>query len=105
MQAYELWKNGQGMEFVDLSLDDTLSSCKLMKCLQIALLCVQNNANDRPSMLDVSLMLRNDYDAIKTPQRPAFSCKNEVHQGVEAKFSRDTNSSVNDATITEVVGR
>ncbi|GMN65189.1 hypothetical protein TIFTF001_034243 [Ficus carica] len=103
--AYELWKEGQGMEFVDPSLDDTLSSCKLMKCLQIALLCVQNNANDRPSMLDVSLMLRNDYDAIKIPQRPAFSSKIEVHQGIEAKFSRDTNSSVNDATITEVVGR
>ncbi|XP_021809031.1 serine/threonine-protein kinase BRI1-like 1, partial [Prunus avium] len=48
--AYELWKEGKGMEFMDPSLDDTHSLCKLMRCLQIALLCVQENANDRPSM-------------------------------------------------------
>ncbi|PON78889.1 Tyrosine-protein kinase [Trema orientale] len=42
--AYELWKEGKGMEFMDPSLEDTLSPCKLIKCMQIALLCVQENS-------------------------------------------------------------
>jgi hypothetical protein len=28
------------MEFMDSTLDDTLSSCRLIRCMQIALLCV-----------------------------------------------------------------
>ncbi|KAH7568451.1 hypothetical protein JRO89_XS06G0001300 [Xanthoceras sorbifolium] len=45
--AYKLWKDGKGMaEFMDSSLDDTYSSCKQMRCLQVALLCVQEVPND-----------------------------------------------------------
>lgn len=61
------------MEFMDPILDDTFSPCKLIRCLQIALLCVQENANDRPSMLKVSAMLKNDNVALASPKRPAFA--------------------------------
>ncbi|KAK9185766.1 hypothetical protein WN943_026125 [Citrus x changshan-huyou] len=71
--AYELWKGGKGVEFVDSSRDDTNSPCKLMRCLEIALLCVQENPNDRPSMLEVSSMLKNETTNINTPKKPAFS--------------------------------
>ena len=100
-----MWKEGRGIEFVDPSLDDSLSSCKLMKCIHIALLCVQDNANDRPSIMEVSSMLRNDNVAMKIPKRPAFSIKKEDHQRVEVKSSQDTSSSTNYASISEVVGR
>ncbi|XP_040998253.1 G-type lectin S-receptor-like serine/threonine-protein kinase CES101 [Juglans microcarpa x Juglans regia] len=56
--AYDLWKSGKGMEFIDPSLDDIVSSCKLIRCLQIGLLCVQENATDRPSILEVFSMLK-----------------------------------------------
>jgi hypothetical protein len=67
-QAYELWKEGKGMEFMDPSLDDTTSSCKLIRCMQIALLCVQENATDRPSMLEVSSMLKNETTTVTIPK-------------------------------------
>jgi hypothetical protein len=51
-------KKAKGMEFMDSTLDDTLLSCKLITCMQIALLCVQGNANDMPSMFEVSSMLK-----------------------------------------------
>uniref|UniRef100_M0ZUE2 Uncharacterized protein n=2 Tax=Solanum tuberosum TaxID=4113 RepID=M0ZUE2_SOLTU len=44
---------------MDQSLDDTTHSCKLLKCMQIALLCVQKNPLDRPTMLEISSMLKN----------------------------------------------
>lgn len=69
--AYELWIQEKGMEFMDPTLDDTNSSCTLLRCMQIALLCVQENANDRPTMLQVSSMLRNETTPMANPKRPA----------------------------------
>ncbi|CAI0394987.1 unnamed protein product [Linum tenue] len=77
-QAYEMWKDGRGMEVMDSSLDDSRSSCKLMTCLQISLLCVQGNPEDRPSMADVAFMLRNYTAALGIPLRPVFPRKDDV---------------------------
>lgn len=94
------------MEFMDPSLEDTLSSCKLIRCMQIGLLCVQEVANDRPSMLEVSSMLKNENAPMVIPKKPAFSSRNEDHhQGSKATPRPDTSSSINEATISEVVGR
>jgi hypothetical protein len=71
-----MWKEGKGMEFMDSTLDDTLSSCKLITCMQIALLCVQENANDRPSMLEVSSMLKNEIAALTIPKKASFLKEN-----------------------------
>ncbi|PON52365.1 Tyrosine-protein kinase [Trema orientale] len=103
--AYELWKEGKGMEFMDPSLEDTLSPCKLIKCMQIALLCVQENAKDRPSMLEVSSMLKNENVEMAIPKWPAFASRNEYHDRGPKATSRPYTSSVNDATISEVVAR
>lgn len=64
------------MEFLDPSLDDTTSPCKIMRCMQVALLCVQENSADRPSMLEVDSLLKNEAAAIVTPKTPGFSVKN-----------------------------
>ncbi|OWM72836.1 hypothetical protein CDL15_Pgr021142 [Punica granatum] len=87
--AYETWISGEGMEFIDPSLDDSASSCKLARCMQIALLCVQENPEDRPSMLEISSMLRNGTSEITTPKRPAFSVKKDKDGG-ETKPSHKT---------------
>lgn len=103
--AYELWKDGKGMEIMDPSLDDTLSSCKLIKCLQIALLCVQENPIDRPSMLEVSSMLKNETAIVTIPKRPAFSVRTDEDDGNRPEQLHLEICSVDDATISQVVGR
>ncbi|CAI0394964.1 unnamed protein product [Linum tenue] len=60
--AYELWKEGREMEIMDPSLDDSNSTCKLVNCLRIALLCIQRKPMDRLSMQKVSSMLRDFYN-------------------------------------------
>ena len=103
-QAYELWKQGRGAEFFDASLDDSSSSCKLIRCMQVALLCVQENPADRPSMVEVFTILKNESTAaISTPKRPAFSVTRD-----EKEESSDIGRkvfSVNDASIIQVVPR
>ncbi|KAM1089755.1 hypothetical protein ACFX2J_017365 [Malus domestica] len=101
--AYLLWKQGKGMEFMDHALDDTHSLCKLMRCLQIALLCVQENANDRPSMLEISSMLQNEGATMENPKIPAFSKRKEDEE--TNPTPRLEACSINDATISEVVAR
>ncbi|KAM4125597.1 hypothetical protein ACB094_01G321300 [Castanea mollissima] len=105
--AYELWKEGKGMEFMDPTLDDTTSSCKLVQCMQIALLCVQENAIDRPSMLEVSSMLKNETIVVTNPKRPAFSTKRDEGDKKDSRLQalQLEICSVDDLTITEVVAR
>lgn len=103
------------MEFMDPSLDDTHSSCKLIRCMKIALLCVQENANDRPSMLQVFSMLKSENTDVINPKKPAFfSRKNEdegrkgdsssVTSGSKTEISPHT-CSVNSVSISQMVGR
>ncbi|KAK4604691.1 hypothetical protein RGQ29_012954 [Quercus rubra] len=102
--AYELWKEGKGMEFMDPTLDDTTSSCKLIQCMQIALLCVQENAIDRPSMLEVSSMLKNETTFVTIPKKPGFSTKTDEGDKENTKLQLEI-FSVDDSTISQVVAR
>jgi hypothetical protein len=41
-----------------------------MRCIKVALLCVQDNASDRPTMTDAAAMLGNDGVLLPDPRRP-----------------------------------
>ncbi|KAF7154589.1 hypothetical protein RHSIM_Rhsim01G0039600 [Rhododendron simsii] len=104
--AYDLWKVGKGMEFMDPLLDDTNSSCKLVRCLQIALLCVQENPTDRPSMLELSSMLKNETATMNIPKRPAFSTRRDEDEvQVQESTSQQEIWSVGDVSFTQTVPR
>ncbi|KAK8637881.1 hypothetical protein V6N13_136337 [Hibiscus sabdariffa] len=103
--AYELWKQGRGAEFFDASLDDSSSSCKLTRCMQVALLCVQENAADRPSMVEVFNILKNESSvAVSTPKQPAYSVTRDDNRKITELEGKKV-FSVNDASITQVVPR
>ncbi|KAL3744235.1 hypothetical protein ACJRO7_013484 [Eucalyptus globulus] len=104
--AYEQWKDDKCMEFIDPSLDDSSSSCKLLRCIQVALLCVQEKAGDRPSMLEVSSMLKNEFSAVNCPKKPAFSIKKDEDEDKDDKcLLQEAMPSVNDASISELFPR
>ncbi|CAN1223798.1 Cysteine-rich receptor-like protein kinase 4 [Linum perenne] len=111
--AFELWEDGRGMEIVEPSLDDTSSSCKLLTCLRIALLCVQDDPIDRPSMLQVASMLRNETVVGSLfPKRPTFSFRKQQQQQqgdnnniTEPAVFQPEFCSIADATITQLDGR
>ncbi|KAK4836638.1 hypothetical protein QYF36_025637 [Acer negundo] len=102
--AYKLWKDDKGMDFMDPSLDDTFSRWKLITCLQIALLCVQETPNDRPTMLEVFSMLKNEATNITIPKKPAFSRLTDENEKNKSAMHLEV-CSVNDATISEVSAR
>jgi len=70
--------------------------------MNIALLCVQEKAADRPTMLDVVTMLGSKTMVLVEPKHPGyFNLRVENKQA----FSATRQSSVNDMTISVTTGR
>lgn len=104
-QAYGLWREGRDVEFTDPSLDDTTSGCKIMRCIQVALLCVQENSADRPSMLEVDSMLKYEGAIVATPKMPGFSIKKHEDDKGDTSQSGFKLCSINDVTISQLAPR
>ncbi|KAL5772840.1 hypothetical protein ACOSQ2_012764 [Xanthoceras sorbifolium] len=81
-------------------------SGKLMRCLQIALLCVQECPNDRPTMLEIFSYLQNESTDMKIPKEPAFAKQTieDDHHQQRSTFQMEI-CSIDDATISDVVPR
>ncbi|CAO2146377.1 unnamed protein product [Urochloa humidicola] len=69
--AWELWSSGRAMEMVDASLHNEPRISHIVRCVQIALLCVQANWVDRPTMSDVLMMLKCETMSLPAPRPPA----------------------------------
>jgi hypothetical protein len=75
----------------------------MVRCINIALFCVQENAADRPTMSDVITMLSSEPMTLAEPKQPAhFNVRvgNEIETVVT-----ESCSSVNDVTISVIIGR
>ncbi|PRQ20742.1 putative protein kinase RLK-Pelle-DLSV family [Rosa chinensis] len=100
--VWKLWNEGRALELVDEVLGDSYSSSEVMTCVHVGLLCVQDNAPDRPTMTDVASILSSEKDG-PHPKRPVFTIQNSVyHLGSSYE---NTNSSINEASITMIGGR
>ncbi|XP_048422234.1 G-type lectin S-receptor-like serine/threonine-protein kinase At1g61500 isoform X2 [Pyrus x bretschneideri] len=103
--AWQLWKEGRELELVDEMLTaDSYSASEVMKCVHIGLLCVQDNAMDRPSVPDVVFMLNGSTTIIggAQPKQPLFTIQNTVsHPQPQPSNTFLTN----EATMTLIEGR
>ncbi|CAL4892447.1 unnamed protein product [Urochloa decumbens] len=70
--VWEMWSAGKSMELIDPSLYDEPRMDELLRCIQIALLCVEPRQEDRPNMPDVILMLSSDSVRIPSPKRRGY---------------------------------
>ncbi|CAL9016952.1 unnamed protein product [Prunus brigantina] len=76
--AWELWKEGAGLELMDPTLGESCVRDQLLRCVHVSLLCVEENAVDRPTMSDVISMLTNEGVPLPIPTKPAFFTKRRV---------------------------
>ncbi|KAK9905357.1 hypothetical protein M0R45_000259 [Rubus argutus] len=70
MVAWTLWKDGKGSDFVEPWLMECCPKAEVLKCLQIALLCVQEDVEERPTMSAVIIVLlaTGTVDSIGLPE-------------------------------------
>ncbi|GAB2272929.1 hypothetical protein Dimus_007744 [Dionaea muscipula] len=66
------WREGTALSVVDPMLSSSGSGTEMMRCIHIGLLCVQENASERPTMSSVVVMFSGNSLAPAMPSRPAF---------------------------------
>ncbi|KAF8673303.1 hypothetical protein HU200_048859 [Digitaria exilis] len=101
--AWQLWSEGRWPELVDTSLvTESHPTLEMMRCINIALLCVQENAADRPTMSEVVAMLSSTSMVLPTPKHPAYF---HVRVAKEEASTSAEPCSVYDMTISSPRGR
>ncbi|XP_074575388.1 G-type lectin S-receptor-like serine/threonine-protein kinase B120 [Curcuma longa] len=101
--AWKLWNEDNVMEFVDPAIRDSCSLNQVSKCVNVGLLCVQDRANDRPTMSSVMVMLEGGAAAISQPRRPTFVAEMGVSDTESSAYKLIGISSNN--SITQLIGR
>ncbi|WCJ20319.1 cysteine-rich RLK (RECEPTOR-like protein kinase) 10 [Euphorbia peplus] len=70
--VWEHWREGTPVEVLDPILAHSYSRNEVLRCIQIGLLCVQEDPADRPTMATVVLMLNSYSLTLPIPQQPTF---------------------------------
>ncbi|URE09342.1 S-locus lectin protein kinase family protein [Musa troglodytarum] len=96
--SWELWREGKSLDLLDSSLDSPESGEEISRCINIALLCAQENAADRPTMSAVVSMLTSGAASLPAPRPPAFFLVAVPKKGLSS--SLEGASTENDATVT-----
>ncbi|XP_026450363.1 putative receptor-like protein kinase At4g00960 isoform X2 [Papaver somniferum] len=101
--AWRHWKNGSDVEILDPTLKDAYCRSEVRRCIHVALLCVQENVLDRPTMPTVVQMLNNNsVTSHDLPSSPAFLADSTRHPDLNLGSSKEQASS-RDESISEVL--
>ncbi|KAL2327907.1 hypothetical protein Fmac_021334 [Flemingia macrophylla] len=97
--VWTLWKKDLTLQAVDPNMEDSIVACEVLRCIHVGLLCVQQYAEDRPTMTSVVLMLGSEME-LDEPMRPGFCTKKEP---IEASSS--SCSTINEMSTTLLTAR
>ncbi|KAI4323637.1 hypothetical protein L6164_023228 [Bauhinia variegata] len=99
--AWRLWNEGRVLMLMDPLIETSCTPNEVAKCIHIGLLCVQDDAADRPTMPNIASMLSNDKVNLPNPKEPAFSVgRAAVEQEQLTETSK--NCSANEVTISDI---
>ncbi|XLT73902.1 hypothetical protein HN873_030328, partial [Arachis hypogaea] len=105
--AWEKWTEKTPMELLDPNMEGPYSKEEVIKCIQIGLLCVQEEPNDRPTMATIVFYLNSSSLNLPSPREPAYYFKNnrtEESMTTSKELVNDSNS-INEITISKFFPR
>ncbi|GAY69191.1 hypothetical protein CUMW_270080 [Citrus unshiu] len=104
--AWGLWKDDRAHELMDPVIkQDEVSLPMLIRYINVALLCVQENAADRPIMSDVISMIENEHLNLPSPKEPAFTNSKNMNNSSHSNSGTSQFYSVNDLTVSLIYPR
>ncbi|KAG6386988.1 hypothetical protein SASPL_152170 [Salvia splendens] len=105
-EAWGLWCDNKSLNLIDPTLSDSCEKSEAIKCINIGLLCVQEDPNERPSMATVVVMLGSETSPLPVPTQPAFVVRRRLSSTPSSSSSAQPDSvSVNDVTFSMAQGR
>ncbi|PON80492.1 Serine/threonine protein kinase [Parasponia andersonii] len=99
--AWKLWKENKPLDLMDITLCETCNVNEFLRCINVGLLCVQDDPNNRPTMSNVVFMLGGETMMLPSPRQPVFAAR-RFHS---SSGSSSKPLSVNDLTDTLEQGR
>lgn len=105
VHAWNFWKEKRALHLLDHSLLESCNPKETMKCINVGLLCVQEDPGDRPTMSNVVMMLRSESMSLPKPNQPAFVSRRNVSNSSSVSSGNPHNSSKIEMTITVEEGR
>uniref|UniRef100_A0A1D1XGZ9 Cysteine-rich receptor-like protein kinase 7 n=1 Tax=Anthurium amnicola TaxID=1678845 RepID=A0A1D1XGZ9_9ARAE len=101
--AWELWRERRELELMDPSMGNSVPRNEFARFIHVALLCVQDNPIDRPTMLDIISWFNSEI-SLPTPNHPAFILvRHTIEEGNNIDIEQFSSS--NGVTISRIEGR
>ncbi|CAA3016361.1 G-type lectin S-receptor-like serine threonine-kinase At4g03230 [Olea europaea subsp. europaea] len=101
--AWRLWSENRALDLMDPILLESCEKSEVMKCINVGLLCVQEDPGDRPTMSNVVFMLDGEAIALPVPNQPAFVTRKPVLS--TSSSSTKPGSISNELTMSVAEGR
>ncbi|GJN11427.1 hypothetical protein PR202_ga29621 [Eleusine coracana subsp. coracana] len=104
--AWQLWNAGRGEELIDPAIQAACPAREALRCLHLALLCVQDHACDRPDIPYVVMALGSDSAVLPMPRPPTFTlqCTSSEREALFRDKAHESYSAC-DLTVTVLHGR
>ncbi|XP_074266284.1 cysteine-rich receptor-like protein kinase 5 [Silene latifolia] len=92
--AWRCWEDENPLEIMDPELKDSFSRDEAVKCVQLGLLCVQEDSNLRPTMSIIVHTLNADDNgaSLSVPQHPPFVYSGGSNQSNTMSSNANTNT-------------
>ncbi|XP_030484241.2 G-type lectin S-receptor-like serine/threonine-protein kinase At4g03230 isoform X1 [Cannabis sativa] len=100
--AWKMWKDNKTLDLMDAALSESCNASEFLRCVNVGLLCVQEDPSDRPTMPNVIFMLGNVTASLQSPKQPAFVASRSLPTSASPSKS---SISVNEITNTLENGR
>lgn len=114
LQVWKLWVENSPLELVDEAVSGDFQTNEVIRCIHIALLCVQDDSSKRPSMDNILVMMNSFTVTLPIPIQSGFRLRTvrdskDQRSGASASDQSATSKSlplsVDDSTITIVYPR
>ncbi|XP_028073878.1 G-type lectin S-receptor-like serine/threonine-protein kinase At4g27290 [Camellia sinensis] len=102
--AWKLWHEEKPIKLFDVFMEDPNPTSEVLRCIQVALLCVQQRPEDRPTMSYVLLMLDSENPVLPMPKQPGFYSE-RVITNIDYSSIGKHHCTTNEVTITMLHGR
>ncbi|KAL3522061.1 hypothetical protein ACH5RR_014895 [Cinchona calisaya] len=88
--AWQHWRGGTPLALLDPTIMNSYVKTEVLRCIHVGLLCVEEDADRRPTMASVVYMLNSNSISLPTPYLPAISRHNKsesIPEEIESKRS------------------
>ncbi|CAI9769331.1 unnamed protein product [Fraxinus pennsylvanica] len=102
--VWRLWSENKAFDLVDRTLLESCEKSEVIKCINVGLLCVEEDPSDRPTMSNVVLMLSGETTVVPVPNQPAFVMRKRVFS-TSSSSSNKPDAISNELTMSAPDGR